>query len=326
MRVHPLTVLVVTLVTLVTAAPQSENRQRWQPTGKRDLSSLRHILPQRPQEGFSSPQRSELPKFRKGSKSFSEVCGQENPNGVDDRIVGGHDAHRHQWPWQVALFMDGWFCGGSLISDEWVLTAAHCADTATYFEVMAGVHDLMDWNEPHRIKIVSKEGYVHPDWDRPTLSNDIALVKLPEKIPFSQYVRPACLPPISDAEADYVGVLSTAIGWGFNSDDASGTTPILQMVSDLPIISREDCQERYDDFTIHEGIICINSTGGRGICHGDSGSPLHKRLDDGEDRWYQVGIASFVDGSGCEAGVPHGFTRVAMHLEWIETITGIILV
>merc|ERR1712002_250815 len=180
--------LLVASLVLAQAAPQSENLQRWRPAVKRDLSQYKPRLPQ--VSMAASPQaltKSEVSfEFRKGTKSFAEVCGQENPDGVDDkdfRIVGGHEAKKHEWPWQVALFMEGWSCGGSLISDEWVLTAAHCADADTHFDVMAGSHDLLDWDEPHRIEIRSTEGYVHPDWDRPTLQNDIALVKLPEKVP-----------------------------------------------------------------------------------------------------------------------------------------------
>merc|ERR1711915_921388 len=60
------------------------------------------------------------------------------PSKAEGRIVGGHEAQENQWPWQVALFIDdAWFCGGALISENYVLTAAHCADGASYFDIMA---------------------------------------------------------------------------------------------------------------------------------------------------------------------------------------------
>ena len=60
-------------------------------------------------------------------------CGLPGPSG---RIVGGEEATPHQYPWMAALFIDDkWFCGGTLISDEWVMTAGHCADDATSVEV-----------------------------------------------------------------------------------------------------------------------------------------------------------------------------------------------
>merc|ERR1712209_388419 len=58
------------------------------------------------------------------------------------KTICGQEAAHHEWPWRVALFIDdAWFCGGSLISDEWVMTAAHCADGASYFDIMAGAHN-----------------------------------------------------------------------------------------------------------------------------------------------------------------------------------------
>ena len=70
-------------------------------------------------------------------KEPKAACGIEGPARKEGRIVGGVEATEHAWPWQVALFIDdAWFCGGSLISDEWVMTAAHCADGASYFDIM----------------------------------------------------------------------------------------------------------------------------------------------------------------------------------------------
>merc|ERR1712210_67611 len=131
--------LIATSLALVAAAPHSEDRQKWRPAQGRDLSKYK---PKLPEVAFGTPTptapRTKPFEFKKGNKSFAEECGLENPNGVEDRIVGGHEAAHHEWPWQVALFVDdAWFCGGSLISDEWVMTAAHCADGAGYFDVMA---------------------------------------------------------------------------------------------------------------------------------------------------------------------------------------------
>merc|ERR1712002_165866 len=302
------------------------DRQTWSPAVGRDLSKFQHRLPEMAKRGAPTVAKVEVPiEFKKGNKSFAEECGLENPDGVGDRIVGGHEANRHEWPWQVALFVDNaWFCGGALISDEWVMTAAHCAEDAGFFDVMAGAHNVRADSEPHRIEITSYEGHVHPNWDSSTLKNDIALVKLPEPVPFSEYIRPSCLPPASDTNEEYVGRLTTPIGWGKNADNAGGITPELQMVEDLPVISRSDCQASYGSI-IYEGILCIDSSGGKGVCNGDSGGSLNMKKDGEENKWFQVGIASFVSSAGCESGTPHGFSRVAQHLEWIETTTGISL-
>ena len=81
---------------------------------------------------------------------------------------------------------------GQVTSISWVRpTKQHLSA----FNVLAGAHDVRADSEPHRVEITSYEGFTHPDWDPNTLSNDIALVRLPEKIEFNDYIRPACLPP-----------------------------------------------------------------------------------------------------------------------------------
>merc|ERR1712088_971475 len=139
--------LIATSLALAAGAPHSEDRQKWRPAQGRDLSKFKPKLPEvafgtpRPTPPTPPTPPSPPPRpfeFKKGNKTFAEECGLENPNGIEDRIVGGHEAAHHEWPWQVALFIDdAWFCGGSLISDEWVMTAAHCADGASYFDIMA---------------------------------------------------------------------------------------------------------------------------------------------------------------------------------------------
>jgi len=299
----------------------------WRPAQGRDLSKFKPKLPEVAFGTPSVPRAAPKPfEFKKGNKSFAEECGLENPNGIEDRIVGGHEAAHHEWPWQVALFIDdAWFCGGSLISDEWVMTAAHCADGASYFDIMAGAHNVRASSEPHRIEITSFEGQTHPEWDSNSLYADIALVHLPEKVAFSEFIRPSCLPPASDATEQYVGQLTTPVGWGKNADDAGGITPDLNMVSDLPVINPEACADYYGSI-IYSGIMCIDSAGGKGVCNGDSGGTLNIRQSEGGNKWTQVGVTSFVSSAGCESGNPHGFSRVAEHLEWIETVTGLSLI
>jgi len=319
--------LIATSLALAAAAPHSEDRQKWRPAQGRDLSKFK---PKLPEVAFGTPSAPRtVPKqfeFKKGNKSFAEECGLENPNGIEDRIVGGHEAAHHEWPWQVALFIDdAWFCGGSLISDEWVMTAAHCADGASYFDIMAGAHNVRASSEPHRIEITSFEGQTHPEWDSNSLYADIALVHLPEKVAFSEFIRPSCLPPASDANEQYVGQLTTPVGWGKNADNAGGITPDLNMVSDLPVINPEACADYYGSI-IYSGIMCIDSAGGKGVCNGDSGGTLNIRQSEGGNKWTQVGVTSFVSSAGCESGNPHGFSRVAEHLEWIETVTGLSLI
>merc|ERR1711899_372140 len=311
--------------------------EHWRPAAARDLSKFtpRHALV----TAKSSPAENEFVQLArairdsrqsKSSHKASNVdlqatCGIEGPPSKD-RIVGGFEAQENQWPWQVALFIDNaWFCGGSIISENYVMTAAHCADGASYFDIMAGAHNVRASSEPHRIEITSFEGQTHPEWDSNSLYADIALVHLPEKVAFSEFIRPSCLPPASDANEQYVGQLTTPVGWGKNADNAGGITPDLNMVSDLPVIDPQACADYYGSI-IYSGIMCIDSAGGKGVCNGDSGGTLNIRQSEGGNKWTQVGVTSYVSSAGCESGNPHGFSRVAEHLEWIETVTGLSLI
>merc|ERR1711868_105884 len=213
--------------------------EHWRPAAARDISQYtpRHALV----NAKTSPNENSYVEFARSIKSSTKSkstfkasaydlqseCGIEG-RPSKDRIVGGFEAEPNQWPWQVALFIDNaWFCGGALISENYVLTAAHCADGATYFDIMAGAHNVRESSEPHRVEITSFNGWTHPNWDPNTPSNDIALIE----------------PPSGDT-AD-VGELVTATGWGKPSDNAGGISPVLRMVEDLPIISNAECNAIY---------------------------------------------------------------------------------
>jgi len=93
------------------------------------------------------------------------------------------------------------------------------------------------------------------------------------------------------------------------------------MVEDLPVIENPICNSVYG--IIYDGIMCIDSSDGKGVCNGDSGGSLNMRQAGAENKWTQVGVASFVSSNGCESGDPHGFTRVAYFGQWIESETGL---
>jgi len=225
------------------------------------------------------------------------------------RIVGGTEATPHSWPHQVALFIDNmYFCGGSLISTEWVLTAAHCMDGAGFVEVVMGAHNIRE-NEASQVTKRSTDFFTHENWSSWLLTNDLALIKLPEAVELNENIATVSLPS-SDVS---VGTTVTPTGWGKPSDSSGGTSDVLRQV-DVPIMSNSDCNSIYGN--IGDGIICIDAAGGKGTCNGDSGGPLNYN-------GATYGITSFGSSAGCEKGYPDAFTRVNYYLDWIESKTGV---
>jgi secreted trypsin-like serine protease len=327
-------ILALALAAAVSAVPQGRRlrpEEHWRPASARDLSKYkpRHAMAPRgnPDQTWEEhmafinkkgqEMRQRLAKAQSGEASPVNAveCGIEGPPAK--KIVGGIEAAEHQWPWQVALFIDdAWFCGGAIINDKWVLTAAHCADDAMYFDIMAGAHNVRADSEPHRVEITSFNGFTHPNWNPNDLSGDLALIEMPSAIEFNDYIKPSCLPESGDAAKE--GDLVTVTGWGKPSDSAGGISPVLRMVSDLPVISNSDCNDVYG--IVGDGVVCIDTTGGKGSCNGDSGGPLVTKAGAktvAGQKWNQVGIVSFGSSSGCEVGYPAGFTRTEYYLDWI---------
>ena len=137
------------------------------------------------QESLRKLKHETQPREKRGSEV---ECGIEGPPESQslDRIVGGRESEAGQWPWMVALFIDdAWFCGGSIISEEWVMTAGHCADGAKSVEVMLGAHNVREDAEDGRMEIISTDIVQHESYNPFLIHNDIALIHLPQPIEFN---------------------------------------------------------------------------------------------------------------------------------------------
>jgi len=326
--------LLAALCASVLSLPQGRKlrpEEHWRPSQVRDLSKYKPRHPQVAAGSFDiemekinkvAAEMRASGKFSKSNKKDKgqprAECGIEGPTA---KIVGGEEATPHTWPWQVALFIDNaWFCGGSIISENYVLTAAHCADGASYFDVMAGAHNIRD-DENDRVEITSYNGWTHPGWNPQIIENDLALIELPEPVPMNNIISTSCLP--NKGEVIEVGSLTTVTGWGLPSDSAGGISPVLREVRDIPVMDSAPCNDYYG--IINDGIVCIDTTGGRGSCNGDSGGPLVQKAGQKGpgQKWTQVGIVSFGSIEGCESGRPDGFTRTEYYIDWINSETGL---
>lgn len=250
-------------------------------------------------------------------KELRALCGQPN---LANRIVSGVEAVPNEFPWVVGLFMNsGSFCTGALISDQWVLTAAHCQDGVSYTDVYLGSHNVRNAaQDPNRLVVRATTNVVHPQWNPNNLRGDIALIKLPQPVDITgDFIRPICLQDSTDT-SQHVGDSVLLAGWGKTSDASTSISPTLQKTT-ATVISNAQCQSVYGS-TITANHICT-SVNPSGTCSGDSGSSMCLMGADG--RYQSIGVTSFVASAGCQSGLPDGFTRVSGYLNWISSETGI---
>lgn len=255
-------------------------------------------------------------------KPIDYFLGRHN---VSPYITNGNVAEPHQFPWQVGLIMtlatgQQAFCGGSVISDEWVLTAGHCAKDVKSFEVILGAHKVRE-NEASQVRLTSTTAVVHEKYSSLLIHDDIALVKLPKKVEFNENIKPIRLPSKSEQGNTFKGVKGIVSGWGKDSDAATSISPVLRWEDD-EIISNLKCKLQYL-FILKDSNICMSGANGRSTCNGDSGGPLY--IDDSDGQPTQVGIVSFGSRLGCEKNFHPVFTRVTSYIDWISSKTGIAL-
>ncbi|GFQ82820.1 chymotrypsinogen A [Trichonephila clavata] len=239
-----------------------------------------------------------------------EDCGV----GTNTRVVGGTNADRKAWPWMVALFnnKNKFFCGGSLINNRYVLTAAHCTFGPDKSQIVArlGEYDFNDPREPHddyRVIEVKRHG----QYNRLTLRNDIALLKLEKPVVFNEFIKTICFP---EAEKNYMGDVATLAGWGHMDGGSSSTSDVLQEAN-FPIISNIQCS-RTHGVSVPSSLICAATpTQDKGACNGDSGGPL--MLLDENERWKVIGIVSW-GRRGCNPKFPTVYSRTTHYMEWIR--------
>ncbi|XP_059141806.1 chymotrypsinogen B-like [Physella acuta] len=230
------------------------------------------------------------------------------------KILGGHDAEHGSNPWQANLLIDGKHaCGGTILSEHWILTAAHCCLNKSKYDVVVGDRDqTIDEEEDEKFQveqiIIHRNYFKHQTKRKLELKNDIALIKLKLKngrgIQFNNYVQPACLP---DADTVYnTGQQYTISGWGRIN---KVTRPRILQEARVSLSPRKVCKRsNYDS----QSMICVR--GSIFTCSGDSGGPLVANTKG----FYEVlGIASYGSNNDCKIPRTAFFTKVVRFLAWI---------
>lgn len=243
-------------------------------------------------------------------------CGQSQGN----RIVGGQDAGEDEYPWMAALVVQGTktpFCGGTLISDAYVLTAAHCTEsrTADAVEVRLGVLDVEN-DEGQRKQVL--QIIDHPNYNSANNDLDFSLLRI-EPIDFTDAdfsaIRPACLPVNNNNLYQNENTIVT--GWGATMYQGFAAT-ILQEV-EVPVVNNPACVTTYQTVSllVNDNMICAGE-GGKDSCQGDSGGPL--LFKDTDNIFELIGVVSF--GRFCaDTNFPGVYARVTRVADWISDNT-----
>ncbi|XP_023805891.1 transmembrane protease serine 7 [Oryzias latipes] len=231
------------------------------------------------------------------------------------RIVGGVNAVEGEWPWQVSLhFAGNMYCGASVISSNWLISAAHCFSKDR-------LSDPRYWNAHLGMVTQGSASYVaeiqrivlHEYYNSNTFDYDIALLQLKKPWPpsLSPLVQPVCVAPSSHTVTDSHHCMVT--GWGYRSEDDKVLPSVLQK-ADVSIMSQTECKKTYG--LISPRMLCAGvPSGERDACRGDSGGPLSCQAPGG-GRWFLIGIVSW--GSGCgRPNLPGVYTRVNKFTSWI---------
>nr|QDC23055.1 venom serine protease 2 isoform S1 [Cupiennius salei]QDC23056.1 venom serine protease 2 isoform S2 [Cupiennius salei]QDC23057.1 venom serine protease 2 isoform S3 [Cupiennius salei] len=248
-------------------------------------------------------------------------CGDDD-SSLNTRVVGGHAASRHQFPYASSILFRPHFgdrelrefirstpfCGGTLITDRHVITAAHCLKERFPEDIAVDVGDYSLKEKRGKQILNSRNLTRFPEYIKTSFHTDIAIVELEHPVQFRSGLMTARLPP-PDLDLK-PGTTVSVYGWGRLS--YYGDHPDVLNSVDLPVVDSKQCQPKFVS-RIEPAMICAGGQKGKDACIGDSGSGLVVRLD---NKFVLCGVVSF--GRRCALpDVPGVYTRVSSFVDWI---------
>ncbi|CAH0686220.1 unnamed protein product [Spodoptera exigua] len=245
---------------------------------------------------------------------------QAQINASGSRIIGGDPSPLGAFPYQAGLLASyagisgNGICGGSLVSANRVLTAAHCWFDGEYqafmFTVVLGSTTLFAGGT----RVATSAVAVHPNWNPSNARNDVAVIYLPNNVAFSNVIAPIALPSGSQLNEDFAGETAIASGFGKIGDNINITSSQFLSHVSLSVITNSVCRFAFPLF-LHSSNICTSGIGGPGTCQGDSGGPL---VVNRNGQPLLVGITSFGSPLGCESSMPAAYARVTSFMDFIN--------
>lgn len=254
-----------------------------------------------------------------------ENCGSTS---MTMRITSGKRTSIGEFPWMALIAYDteegiDFKCGGSLINDRYVLTAAHCIlDTTIGVRLGEFNINTIEDCEGSSCAPPVQDFYIdtviiHPNFDKKNLHNDIALLRLSTKVNMTyDNVQPICLPTSDEELSELENKMLTVTGWGI-TEKGHKSSELLKVT--IPVVPLKKCQEIYRDHAeIVASQICAGGFSGEDSCGGDSGGPLASvETVDGRSRYVQHGIVSYGPRQCGSKGHPGIYTKVDGFMEWI---------
>ncbi|XP_051870389.1 coagulation factor X-like [Pristis pectinata] len=242
--------------------------------------------------------------------------GISDPKDSIVRIVGGQDCELGQCPWQVLLVdeTNTGFCGATILNEWLVLTAAHCINQTKAITAVAGEFDVNEdegTEQRQDVTIVIS----HPQFQKHTFDNDIAVLMLKKPLIFNQNVVPICIPHRNFAEQVLMNQPNALVsGWGRVQDHGMPSTKLQRLT--VPYINRVKCIES-SRYPVSPNMFCAGyDNESKDSCQGDSGGP---HVTKHKNTWFLTGVVSW--GEGCAHKGKYGiYTKVSKYIKWLRWV------